>query len=224
MGDRVAVLRKGLLQQVDSPQDLYEHPGQPVRRRLHRLASDEHGRSEPRRWRPAPRRPAGRSGAALDPEVAAGAGRRCGTTWARRSPSVSAPRTSRSDGRATRDSPAGSPVALEGAPHRSPRLGDRRALRGAGIAGADRGHQGARASMPAPTSSRRPSSLPGRNSSPASARAAGSGRATRRGRRRHQPGFTSSTSVERAHHSHLSSGSPPAPATRPSSTSRGRTR
>lgn len=27
MGDRVAVLKRGLLQQVDSPQNLYEHPG-----------------------------------------------------------------------------------------------------------------------------------------------------------------------------------------------------
>ena len=36
MGDRVAVMRKGELQQVAAPQELYDRPGQPVRRRLHR--------------------------------------------------------------------------------------------------------------------------------------------------------------------------------------------
>ena len=38
MGDRVAVMRKGELQQVADPQTLYDRPGQPLRRRLHRLA------------------------------------------------------------------------------------------------------------------------------------------------------------------------------------------
>ena len=33
MGDRVAVMRDGRLEQVDAPQRLYEQPGQPVRRR-----------------------------------------------------------------------------------------------------------------------------------------------------------------------------------------------
>ena len=32
MGDRVAVMRKGVLQQVGEPQELYDTPGQPVRR------------------------------------------------------------------------------------------------------------------------------------------------------------------------------------------------
>ena len=41
LGDRVAVMRAGRLQQVDTPQELYEHPGEPVRRRVHRLAGDE---------------------------------------------------------------------------------------------------------------------------------------------------------------------------------------
>ena len=36
MGDRVAVMRKGELQQVAEPQELYDRPGQPLRRRLHR--------------------------------------------------------------------------------------------------------------------------------------------------------------------------------------------
>ena len=41
LGDRVAVMRGGLLQQVGSPQELYDRPGQPVRGRLHRLARHE---------------------------------------------------------------------------------------------------------------------------------------------------------------------------------------
>ena len=44
MGDRVAVLKDGLLQQVDTPRDMYDHPGQRVRRRLHRLPGDEPAR------------------------------------------------------------------------------------------------------------------------------------------------------------------------------------
>ena len=41
LGDRVAVMRGGVIQQVDTPKDLYEKPEQPVRGRLHRLAVDE---------------------------------------------------------------------------------------------------------------------------------------------------------------------------------------
>ena len=41
MGDRVAVLRDGVLQQVDSPTQIYDRPGQPLRRRVHRIAADE---------------------------------------------------------------------------------------------------------------------------------------------------------------------------------------
>ena len=41
LGQRVAVLRDGVLQQVDTPQSLYAAPGEPVRRRVHRLAADE---------------------------------------------------------------------------------------------------------------------------------------------------------------------------------------
>ena len=49
MGDRVAVMRKGELQQVDDPQTLYDRPGQPLRRRLHRQPGDEHARRGDRR-------------------------------------------------------------------------------------------------------------------------------------------------------------------------------
>ena len=44
LGQRVAVMRDGLLQQVDTPQNLFHHPSEPVRRRVHRLAVDEPGR------------------------------------------------------------------------------------------------------------------------------------------------------------------------------------
>ena len=49
MGDRVAVIRKGELQQVDTPADALRAPGQPVRRRVHRLAGDEPVRRHARR-------------------------------------------------------------------------------------------------------------------------------------------------------------------------------
>ena len=53
MGDRVAVIKKGELQQVDAPQTLVRSPEQPVRGGLHRLTVDEHGRGRTRasgRW------------------------------------------------------------------------------------------------------------------------------------------------------------------------------
>ena len=46
MGDRVAVMRKGELQQVAEPAGALRPACQPLRRRLHRLAGDEHGRGE----------------------------------------------------------------------------------------------------------------------------------------------------------------------------------
>ena len=81
LGDRVAVMRSGLLQQVDSPKVLYNRPPEPVRRRLHRLAGDElparsargrrreaavRRRTDPARHRePQPRGDRGRSPGAL---------------------------------------------------------------------------------------------------------------------------------------------------------------
>ena len=49
LGDRVAVMRAGVIQQVDSPKVLYEDPAQPVRRGLHRLAGHELPAGEARR-------------------------------------------------------------------------------------------------------------------------------------------------------------------------------
>ena len=41
MADKIVVLRAGRVEQVGAPLTLYNHPGQPVRRRLHRLAAHE---------------------------------------------------------------------------------------------------------------------------------------------------------------------------------------
>ena len=41
MGHRVALLKDGVLQQVDTPSDIYDQAAQHVRRRLHRRADDE---------------------------------------------------------------------------------------------------------------------------------------------------------------------------------------
>ena len=41
MGQRIAVMSDGLLQQVGTPQDLYDYAAQPVRGRLHRQPVDE---------------------------------------------------------------------------------------------------------------------------------------------------------------------------------------
>ena len=41
LGDRVAVMRAGIVQQVDTPEGALRRPAEPLRRRLHRLARDE---------------------------------------------------------------------------------------------------------------------------------------------------------------------------------------
>ena len=56
LGQRVAVLRGGVLQQCDTPEVLFERPGEPVRRRVHRLAGDEPRRGDRRGRRGALRR------------------------------------------------------------------------------------------------------------------------------------------------------------------------
>ena len=49
LGQRVTVMRDGLIQQVGPPQQLYRRPRQPVRRGVHRLAVDEPRRRGRRR-------------------------------------------------------------------------------------------------------------------------------------------------------------------------------
>ena len=49
LGTRVAVMRDGTIQQVDTPQDALPRAGEPLRRRVHRLAVDEPRRGGARR-------------------------------------------------------------------------------------------------------------------------------------------------------------------------------
>ena len=49
LGDRVVVMRDGWVQQVGDPMELYNEPGEPLRRRLYRLAGDEFRRCPHRR-------------------------------------------------------------------------------------------------------------------------------------------------------------------------------
>ena len=41
MADKIVVMHDGIVEQIGAPLDLYDRPGQPVRRRLHRLAGHE---------------------------------------------------------------------------------------------------------------------------------------------------------------------------------------
>ena len=41
MADKIVVMHDGIVEQMGSPLELYDQSGQPVRRRLHRLARDE---------------------------------------------------------------------------------------------------------------------------------------------------------------------------------------
>ena len=70
LGDRVAVMRSGVLQQVGSPMELYNAPGEPVRRGLHRLAGHElhAGHREGRHGEAPVRRRAPAAGDARQPE------------------------------------------------------------------------------------------------------------------------------------------------------------
>ena len=54
LATRIAVMKAGELQQFGTPQEIYEQPGQPVRRRLHGLAVDEPdpGQAGRGQWRP----------------------------------------------------------------------------------------------------------------------------------------------------------------------------
>ena len=44
LGTRIVVMKDGVVQQVDTPQNLYTYTVQPVRCRIHRIPADElHG-------------------------------------------------------------------------------------------------------------------------------------------------------------------------------------
>ena len=55
MADKIVVMHDGIVEQMGSPLELYDTPGQPVRRRLHRFAGDEfpQGQGEGRTAAPA---------------------------------------------------------------------------------------------------------------------------------------------------------------------------
>ena len=46
MADKIVVMHDGIVEQMGAPLELYDQPGQPVRRRLHRLAGDEFPRRQ----------------------------------------------------------------------------------------------------------------------------------------------------------------------------------
>ena len=77
LGDRVAVMRLGMIQQVGPPKELYCGAGQPLRCRLHRLTSDElHAGTDRREHdRPADSRGADTSRASIEARRHARAGR-----------------------------------------------------------------------------------------------------------------------------------------------------
>ncbi len=49
LSDRIVIMRDGHIEQVGTPEEVFQTPGDEVRCRLHRLAADEHGRGGGRR-------------------------------------------------------------------------------------------------------------------------------------------------------------------------------
>ncbi len=93
LADKIVVLNAGQIEQIGSPMELYNRPGQHLRRRLHRLAADElHRRRPPRRSR-APRRSAsGRNISVCRARVATGRARSSTSSiWAPTRLSISSP-------------------------------------------------------------------------------------------------------------------------------------
>ena len=61
LGHRIAIMNKGSLEQLGAPMEVYDRPGDPVRRALHRLAADEPDRGRGHQRAPDGRRRADRS-------------------------------------------------------------------------------------------------------------------------------------------------------------------
>ena len=70
LADRVVVMNGGLIEQIATPQDLYHHPQDALRRRLHRLAGDEFHPLPRRAERRRPARAHFRPDIAADPDRA----------------------------------------------------------------------------------------------------------------------------------------------------------
>ena len=187
MGDRVAVMSMGVLQQVDTPAAPLRRAGEPVRRRLHRHAADEPARggrsTVERRRRDDRRRSTARSRRpALRSQRYRAVRERDGHDGRRRRPRRG--RASASDRRSSRRStPAagarrGARLRPDGVlPHRRARPCDR---------GADE-HGSRRAPRRSVVGGR------GRTSSPTSRRGSTCGSRRRSRSRRHRPASTSST-------------------------------
>ena len=77
MGDRVAVMRKGELQQVAGPEELYERPSERVRGRLHRQPRDEPARRARSSDATAGTRPCSASSGSRSIRSCSRTGRRC---------------------------------------------------------------------------------------------------------------------------------------------------
>ena len=171
MGDRVAVMRKGVLQQVDDPQILYDNPdnlfvagfiGSPPMN-MAEATIVEHGDGARRQdRRPAAHtRPAGRD----RPAGAARLRRRAGRG---RHP-LGGPQRARPAQRRAR----GPAAAFERPAHGGPGLGDRGPLLDRRCRRCRRRRRGSWPRMPTPATASPPWRVPARSSSPASARAAG---------------------------------------------------
>ncbi len=50
MADKIAVMNHGVIEQFGTPREIYDRPGNHVRRRLHRLAADEFSRASAAGW------------------------------------------------------------------------------------------------------------------------------------------------------------------------------
>ena len=89
MADKIVVMHDGRVEQIGAPLELYDTPGQPLRRRLHRLAGDEHADRPGRPGDRPPLRHRRRHHAADRTAARRGAGRR---RRLRPAPGVDAPR------------------------------------------------------------------------------------------------------------------------------------
>ena len=141
MGDRVALMKAGLLQQVGNPQHLYDHPDNifvagfigspPMNLALAKLERSGDGPGAARRRR-------GAAAAGERGRRAAGAGQLRRPGDRRRHPQRGHGGRRAGPGRAR-----GLPAAGDGQPDRGTRVGDRRALQRQRAQGGHRGHQGA---------------------------------------------------------------------------------
>ena len=105
MGDRVAVMRKGRLQQVAPPEELYQRPRERVRGWLHRQPGHEHARGGDRATERRPEIVVSDTRIDLDDQMLATHSGACLPSRAARSSSASARRASRTRRSSTETAP-----------------------------------------------------------------------------------------------------------------------